>query len=128
MVQYKLYLSATSQPDSKVSYDLNLSENLENNPEGIFNSAFRQKMRSQLQQQTACAISNTNLEKIVRIWIEDIREGYRETRLTLDLPALEFEEIQKLKDTGDRRIPDLFPPDFSQIEPQGGALPPLDFT
>ncbi|GCE92340.1 hypothetical protein NIES46_03790 [Arthrospira platensis NIES-46] len=129
MVQYTLYLLSTSQPDSQpVSYNLNISENEENNPESIFNSKLREKMRSQLQQQTACAINNANLEKIIKTWLEDIREGYRTTSITLDLPALEFEEIHQIQDSGDRRIPDLFPPNFSQIEPQGGALPPLDFT
>ncbi|MEB3827025.1 hypothetical protein [Phormidium sp. CCY1219] len=130
MVQYTLKLQTDPQSNGNddVSHHLDLNTEEENQPERLFNRAeFREELRLILQQKTACSINDVHLEKIVKTWVEDIQEGYRSTRLTLDLPPIEFEKINRLQDPGERSIPDLFPPDFSQISPQGGAFPPLNF-
>jgi hypothetical protein len=129
MVEYTLHLAIrNSETNNSITHTLKLPPDLENNPDRLFDLPFSTKLRAVLQQKSNCAINNAQLDRIITTWREDIREGYRTTSLSLDLPPLEFENIHQLQDTGDRTIPPLFPPDLSEIEPQGGALPPLTFS
>lgn len=130
MVNYTIQIKTDGQSQSQpIPHTIDVTTpNLENNPDRLFDAAFREELRATLQHKTSCSINDINLEKIVRTWLEDIREGYRLTNLVLDLPPLEFEKIHQLQDDGDRSVPPLFPPDFSNIAPQGGALPSLTFN
>ena len=59
-------------------------------------------------------------------WIEDIKEGYRESSIVLDLPLLIESDIGQLNDQGYQEIPSLMSPEISEIEPSFGMLPPLE--
>ena len=130
MVQYlfelKLEDSNTTQPSYSYSLDLNPLQ--EDNPSQIFTPEIRQSMRKTLQNKSSCRISDLNLNRIISAWIEDIREGYRRTQMALNLPLLIGDEINHLKEDGNRLLPELISPDLSNIEPQDGALPPLNFV
>ncbi|MGC9503151.1 hypothetical protein [Baaleninema sp.] len=129
MVRYTFLLATEKTPDPNyVSHHLDLPPALENDPDRLFDRAFCEDLRSILQQKTDCAINDVQLDRIVKAWLEDIKEGYRNTRLVLELPPLEFENVHQLQDEGDRTVPPLIPPDLSDIAPQGGALPPLTFN
>ncbi|MDY7008307.1 MAG: hypothetical protein SWX82_31370 [Cyanobacteriota bacterium] len=129
MVKYILKIANESQPNlNPVEYSLDLGYELENNPERLFNPEFRKQLRSTLQKKTSCSINDYHLKTIVETWMEDIYRGYRLTSLSLNLPPLEFDNIHRLQDPGDFSIPDLFPPDLSQICPKNGAFPPLIFN
>jgi hypothetical protein len=129
MVEYTLHLAiGNSETNSSITHTLQLTPDLENSPDRLFDLPFSTKLRTVLQQKSNCAINNAQLDRIITTWREDIREGYRTTSLSLDLIPLEFENIHQLQDTGDRTVPPLLSPDLSEIEPQGGALPPLIFS
>ncbi|KPQ40094.1 MAG: hypothetical protein HLUCCO16_04425 [Phormidium sp. OSCR] len=129
MVLYTLYLKNSNTPDlPEVSYQLDLSPSQENNPDSLFPKANRDALRQLLQEKTAASISNANLTQIINHWLDDIREGYRSTWLDLKLAPLELETLKNLSDRGNPSLPPFFPPDFSQISPEGGALPPLNFN
>ncbi|NEO54812.1 MAG: hypothetical protein F6K54_18025 [Okeania sp. SIO3B5] len=129
MVKYTLKIANENQPNlNPVEHSLDLGYELENNPERLFNSEFRKQLRSTLQTKTSCSINDYHLKTIVETWMEDIYRGYRLTSLSLNLLPLEFDKIHQLQDPGDFSIPDLFPPDLSQICPKNGAFPPLIFN
>ena len=128
MVQYILNLATDDTPNpSYVNHQLDLTPAQEDDPDRLFDRAFQQKLRLILQDKTNCAINDTNLKTIVDAWLEDIREGYRLTSIAVNLMPLQFENIHRLNDPGERSPPDLFPPDLSTLAPQGGAFPPLLF-
>jgi hypothetical protein len=128
MVRYtfSLFVENSLTPPTGYQYALDLTQAQEDNPEGIFTSVCRKDLRSQLQKQSSCAIREPHLNQIIHAWLEDIREGFRETRLTLDLPPQDVENIGDLEDDGNQELPILLEPDLSEIEPIFGMLPPLD--
>ncbi|MFW6359884.1 MAG: hypothetical protein ACOC0N_11825 [Chroococcales cyanobacterium] len=130
MVQYSVELKLKDNPDSKESYryTLDLTIAQENNPNLIFTSEIRQRMRQSLQKQSSCKINEANLNQIIKTWSEDIREGYRLTIITLDLPLLVESNLDQLIENGNLEIPALVEPEIAEIEPQSGALPPLIFA
>lgn len=129
MVLYRLTLKNKNTPDlPDVIHELDLSPSQEDNPEALFKGNAREELRQILQEQTAASITNASLQKIIDRWLDDIREGYRLTPLTLTLAPLEFDNLKNLKDQGNPTPPPFVPPDFSEISPQRGALPPLNFN
>lgn len=70
-------------------------------------------------------IKEQHLEHIIQVWIEDIKQGYRESKLTLYLPLLIESNIDQLQESGNQIIPQIVDPDLSGIEPSFGMLPPL---
>ncbi len=127
MVIYKFFLQIKGNQD-QYNYSLDFQPNQENNPGQVFTTEIKESLRKTLQKQSSCAIKDKHLNTILTTWIQDIKEGYRESTITLDLPLLIQSEIEKLQESGNQQLPELIEPDISEIEPQIGALPPLVFS
>ncbi len=127
MVEYTLNLQVSQQTSQPVLYNLHFKSSEEDNPESKFTAEIRESMRHSLQKQTSCSINNNNLNKIINLWIGDIKEGYRTTSISIDLPSTDAESLKDLEDTGNQEIPQLILPDLAEIEPLEGMLPPLNF-
>lgn len=129
MVNYTLELQPKSEPKNKTfTYILALNTAQENSPESIFNSEIKESLRKTLQNQSGYKINNINLNHLLQTWIQDIREGYRLTTITLDLPLLIDDQINQVNEAGYQALPPLLDPALSSIEPQEGAFPPLNFS
>ena len=61
-----------------------------------------------------------------KTWIEDIREGYRESTMTLDLPWQGESNVEQINEQGNQDFPYMINPELSGIEPRSGMLPPLE--
>lgn len=127
MIQYSFSL-IVSGVSERYTYRLQLTPREEDYPEEAFTPSRCQQIREHLEVESTCRIDDNSLARIVKTWIKDIREGYRESSITLDLPSLLESQIMDLQDDGNQEIPPLFPPDLSEIEPQHGAFPPLIFN
>lgn len=127
MVQYKFSLKVKGGNNEEYSYFLDLNSNQENAPEQFFTPQVRENIRLNLQNQSLCAIKDNDLIQIVNTWIQDIKEGYRDSSLTLNLPLLIEAGIDELNEQGNQEPPTLLSPDLSDIEPMFGMLPPLNF-
>jgi hypothetical protein len=128
MVQYLLTIKPVkndSNQDLKYALDLNIHQ--ENNPEIIFNLEIKKSMIKSLESNGTYKISLSKLEQIIKVWLKDICQGYRETTISVKLPLLIDSQINQVIEFGNQEIPDLIEPDLSSIEPQGGAFPPLNF-
>ena len=86
----------------------------------------RQAMKNKFQTESSCAVREEHLDRIVSIWTEDIKQGYRSSSITLDLPLLIDCNIEQIEEAGNQDLPSLVPIDLVGIEPVGGVLPPLD--
>lgn len=127
MTKYTLTLkNKDSQDEYKYALDLNCAQ--ENNPEQIFKLEIRESIRNTLQKQSSCKISDAHLHRMITNWTQDIKEGYRDSLIQLDLPSLLMANIANLQEMGNQEIPALIEPNFSDIEPCGGMLPPLIFS
>ena len=127
MTKYTLTLKNKDFQD-EYKYALDLNSTQENNPEQIFKLEIRENIRNTLQKQSSCKISDAHLNRMVTTWIQDIKEGYRDSLIQLDLPSLLLANIANLQETGNQEIPALIEPNISDIEPCGGMLPPLIFA
>lgn len=127
MVKYILLLKMKDTND-EVKYTVDLQTDHENNPEQFFKPGMREKIRAYLQTHSSYKINDINLNKIINTWIENIKEGYRDSTISLDLPLLIQSDINNLNEPGNQEMPTLISPDMSDVEPQIGALPPLIFT
>jgi len=129
MVKYTINLKPKDSQDlnEEYRYSLGLTLQQENNPEQIFTSEIRESMRSNLQSQSACEVNNHQLNQIIKNWLEDIKEGYRFSSVTLELRPLIYSKIDQLQEGGNQEIPTLVYPDSSEIMPLWGMLPPLNF-
>lgn len=127
MANYTVALKVKDS-NEEYRYTLSLTPHQENNPESVFHLEIRESMRSNLQKQSSCRINDSHLNKIVKTWIQDIKEGYRDSTITLDLPLLIVENISRLHEKGNQQVPAMINPDLSNIEPLFGMLPPLIFS
>jgi len=129
MVKYKISLKLKDSQDLKDIHDyiLELTPQQENNPEQIFTQEIRQSMQTTLQKQSECEINSNQLNKIIEAWLEDIKEGYRASIITLDLRPLIAARINQLQESGNQSLPDLIYPNLSEVSPSWGMLPPLNF-
>ena len=125
MVIYKFLLKIKDTQD-QYDYAVNLTSNQENNPELFFTPKEKENLRISLQEKSLCAITEKHLNQILNTWIEDIKEGYRTSNLTLDLPLLIESDIEQLNEQGYQELPSLISPEISAIEPSFGMLPPLE--
>jgi hypothetical protein len=125
MITYKFFLNLRDPPE-RYCFPLELTPVQEDNPESIFTASVRQAIQKKFQEDSSCAVRDNHLNQIINTWIEDIREGYRESSITLDLPLLIDCNIELIEETGNQELPSLFPPDLADIEPMMGVLPPLD--
>jgi hypothetical protein len=127
MTKYALILK-TQDSQNEYRYVLDLNPIQENNPEQVFNLKIRESLRNNLQKQSLCKINDTYLNRAIANWIQDIKEGYRDSLITLDLPSLLATNLSNLQETGNQKIPALIEPSISDIEPCGGMLPLLLFS
>ena len=126
MVKYTFNLQVKNSPD-QYTYTLDLTPNQEDMPEQIFTPAIKEDIRATLQKLSLSAIKDHQLNNIIQTWIKDIREGYRFSSLTLNLRLLIEENIDQLQEMGNQEIPKIIDPDLSDLEPEFGMLPPLNF-
>lgn len=126
MVQYTFKLRIKGSYE-EYKYTLSLNPQQEDNPEQIFDKEIRDRLRENLQRQSACEIKENHLNQIIKTWIEDISEGYRDSTITLDLRLLAATNLDKLQETGNHNLPALIIPDLLDVEPRFGMLPPLNF-
>jgi hypothetical protein len=126
MVEYTFHLQPKDSPE-RYSYTLDLNPIQEDMPEQIFTPAIKEDIRATLQKLSLSAIKDHQLNNIIQTWIKDIREGYRFSSLTLNLRLLIEENIDQLQEMGNQEIPKIIDPDLSDLEPEFGMLPPLNF-
>lgn len=127
-MKYSFELKLKDVPDVVYHYRVDLSGFHESYPERFFTEAVCQEMCNDLQKQSNCLIQDFHLKQMVNAWIQDIKEGYRQTIVTLDLPNIFESKCALLQETGYQQLPELLEPDLSEIEPQIGCLPPLNFV
>lgn len=125
MVEYTFLLHTQDSQKQSYDYTIDLPQYYEDNPEQYFTPEKRQDLQNYIQTESLCAIREHHLNQIINAWIEDIQEGYRYTKLTLNLPLLSETNVDKIQDNGNQEFPHLFPPDLTGIEPIEGMLPPL---
>ena len=127
VVKYTIALKVkgSQNPNEEYLYSLSLTSRQEDNPEAVFTPEIRESMRTNLQNQSQCKINDRHLNQIIQAWILDLKEGYRASAITLDLPT--GINIPDLQETGNQELPGLIPPDFADIAPTWGMLPPLNF-
>ena len=126
-MKYSFELKLKDTPNMDCHYGVDLSGFSESYPETFFTETLCQEIRNDLQKQSNCIISDFHLKQIVNTWIEDIKEGYRQTVVTLDLPNIFEAKCAQLQESGYQQMPELMYPELSSIEPQIGCLPPLNF-
>lgn len=127
MAKYTLIIRIKDSND-EIKYSLDLQPHHENTPEQFFNPGLREKIRADLQKQSSYRINDINITKIITTWIQDIKEGYRDSSISLNLPLLIQSNIENLNEPGNQELPALISPAISGVEPQIGALPPLIFS
>ncbi|MBE9055318.1 hypothetical protein [Sphaerospermopsis sp. LEGE 08334] len=127
MVKYTFNLKLQNSTEN-YNYTLDLNPMQEDTPEQVFTPTLKENIRTTLQNLSLSAIKDQHLNNIIQTWIEDIREGYRFSSLTLNLRLLIEENIDKLQENGNQEPPKIINPDISNIEPQFGMLPPLNFV
>ena len=127
MVKYTLRVKNQSS-NSEYEWAIDLQKDREDRPERYFTQAECEKIREELQRKSACRINDSQMRRIVATWIEDIKEGYRHSELTLDLPLMSEANMENLQELGNQEIPGIIYPEISEVEPLIGSLPPLDFA
>lgn len=121
-------VTVVSKDDNEqYSYSLDLTQNQEDNPHLMFTTdEITTSMQRQLESQSHSKINNSQLQQILSAWIEDIREGYRTTKINLKLKSALEENLKLLQDSGNQEFPSLVEPNLDDIEPIYGMLPPLE--
>ena len=127
MVQYSITIT-NKNTTQKYRYNLDLEQHYENYPTIFFTPIICHKIRNELESQSGYQINNTHLQIIIKTWIQDIKEGYRDSDVILDLVKMNPQDIHNLIELGNQKNPPLISPDLSDIEPKIGELPPLDFS
>jgi hypothetical protein len=125
MAKYRLSLELKDSQEVSPQYIANLNTAQENNPHLFFTHEICLQIRNQFQSESQHRINDQNLNYIINTWIKDIKQGYRDTIITMTLPLLSGANLEDLIESGNHSLPPLFIPDLSDIEPQGGALPSL---
>ncbi|MBV5262084.1 hypothetical protein FLX56_27185 [Synechococcus moorigangaii CMS01] len=124
MVVYKFNLQIQGSNEAH-SYARDLQSIEEDNPEQVFTKEVRESMRNDLQKQSLCGIKDYHLDQMIETWIADIKEGYRNSSIVLNLPLLVDSNLDQINEPGYQDLPQLVQPDLTGIEPCFGALPPL---
>lgn len=86
MVRYELVLEI-SELQEYYRYTLDLTRSQENNPQDIFTTEIKEDMRKTFQKNSQCEVDDMNLKKMTTCWAKDIAEGYKKTRISLNLPS-----------------------------------------
>lgn len=124
MVQYTVIIKEKDN-NKQYSYSLQLNQNQEDNPQIIFTTEIIESMQKYLETKSLAILTKYQLQQIINVWIEDIKEGYRNTIITLKLKSIMDETLKQLIDNGNQDIPNFVEPDLQDIEPLQGILPPL---
>ncbi|BAQ60134.1 hypothetical protein GM3708_540 [Geminocystis sp. NIES-3708] len=124
MVEYTVIIKE-KEDNKQYSYSLQLNQDQEDNPGVIFSAEIMTSMQKQLEIKSMAIFTQHQLQQIMNIWIEDIKEGYRNTIITLKLKSILDESLKLLKDNGNQDLPNFVEPDLENIEPLGGVLPPI---
>ncbi|NES08467.1 MAG: hypothetical protein F6K22_40485 [Okeania sp. SIO2F4] len=127
MVQYSLNITQKNT-NQQYRYTVDLEQYYEDEPTFFFTPIVCNKIKNELESQSKCQINDMHLKTIIKTWIQDIKEGYRDCSLILDLPVTNHENIHNITELGNQEIPPLIYPEISNLEPKIGALPPLDFS
>ncbi len=127
MVKYSLTIK-NKNTNKEHRYALELNKDEENMPEQFFTSAVCDRLKIDLQKQSGCRLNDSNLSLIIATWIEDIKEGYRNSTIALNLPFIKPEHLDNLQAPVYNKSPDLIAPNLADVEPKLGAMPPLDFS
>ncbi|MBR8826672.1 MAG: hypothetical protein DSM107014_01995 [Gomphosphaeria aponina SAG 52.96 = DSM 107014] len=86
MPEYTLTITIPSAGNRKINYTLNLIGTHERYPEDFFRVQENRNHLSQtIQQQSARQLDKNQLNRIISDWTRDIKEGYRNTVITLNL-------------------------------------------
>ncbi|MFM6138109.1 MAG: hypothetical protein ACKPCP_28875, partial [Sphaerospermopsis kisseleviana] len=125
--RYNLTLELKDSQERR-TYTATLNTTQENNPDLFFTPEVCQQIRSYFQNPTQRRINDENLKYILNTWIKDIKQGYRDTIISMILPLLSGANLEDLVEPGNYHLPLPSIPDLSAIEPQGGALPSLIFN
>ncbi|MEB3343006.1 hypothetical protein [Okeania sp.] len=126
MVQYSLNVTKKNT-NQKYRYTVDLGQYYEDQPTIFFTPIVCNKIKNELEKQSNCKINEIQLQGIIKTWIEDIKEGYRDSSIMLDLPTVNYQNIHNLTDLENQTISSVIDSDLSDIEPKIGALPPLNF-
>ena len=126
MVQYSLTL-INKITNQQYRYTVDLEQYYEDKPVSFFTPIMCNQIRNELQSQSQCQINDMHLQTIIKTWIQDIKEGYRNSNIILELPVINHQNIHQIVESGNQEIPPLIYPNLSDVEPKIGALPPLDF-
>jgi hypothetical protein len=126
MVKYSFTLK-NKNTNKEHRYAIELNKDEENMPEQFFTSAVCDRLKNELQKQSGCRLNESDLSLIIATWIEDIKEGYRNSTIALNLPFIKLENLDNLQPPVNKNLPNLISPNLADIEPKLGAMPPLDF-
>ena len=127
MVEYQFRLEI-AETKSYYTCTINLNEQEENDPKTFFTTQRRKEVRKELEKQSSCKITDGHLQRIIDTWVEDIKDGFRESSLVLpNLTTMLEAEINNLEETGNQEKPTILEPNLASIEPKLGVLPPLKF-
>jgi hypothetical protein len=127
MAKYKFCLQIDNDSLVHATYELDLGVQERNNPITIFTPQKRQEMRRILENKSECRINDEKLEHMIKTWLLDIQEDYRETFMILNLPSLLLDNINNLQEQAYQNIPEICSPNITDIEPILGMSPPLNF-
>ncbi len=124
MVQYTLTLK--NQIDNeKFTHILNLQKEQENRPDIFFTKEVCLEIQRELEIKSACKISDRQMKRIIQHWIQDIREGYRDSMITVEFSPFNEADLEDIHESGNRAVSAIIYPSLSDVAPQLGALPPL---
>ncbi len=124
MVKYIFELKV-EENQKPCQYALDLKLNQENSPESIFTEEIKTSLKNSLEKQSSCKINGGHLNQIIKTWSQEIKQGFRTTQMTLNLPLAILENLNQLQEKGYQDKPELIEPPWSEIEPTEGILPPL---
>lgn len=113
---YKLFLTVNGSSLSPSDYAIDLTEEEESNPNNKLGEQ-RESIKNIFQQRTSRCLNDEHLELIIKAWLQDIKEGYRDTTLALDLPLLIEQEANNLEASNYPQIPVVFPPHSNENQP-----------
>jgi hypothetical protein len=119
--KYNLQLQLKGAPGSYCSYDIELTENEEDNPDQLRHKIEQEhplifdEFKQQLNKlKPPRRITGYLLEQVLETWMENILEGQFATFIERDLPIFSAEELENITEDG----PEVQLPEFLFPDPQ----------
>lgn len=131
LMSYQLFLILQGS-NNQYSYEIELTEAEENNPEPRLEQD-RSKIKTKIEQEIKKKepqprkLRDKDLNDIIKKWAFNIKNGFPDLKLPIDLPIMTDEDIEKIQENGYQDLPELVAPDIKEIEPPVVILPPLEF-